>query len=418
MHRVAARSSWSRSSCARPHRFRRSSRRWPPRPVAAGRTSCAISSGAVSRALPCRGDRGGGHRAAALAMRLAALLVPDADRAFTENGNRIGDITVGGTVTLVVLGLLFGAIAGHPAGSSRWPSHSCRAPRRPSGRRDRARASRRCAARARYDVPDRAGQPRLRRSWARRPAAVGVLVMLVAAFGPGLVIPDAWLDRRRCLDRWAQDRRTIGIYTTLPPIGLPVRLLIERSASSRPAHPSSPLGRGRRAGAGQHRVMFDDGPVAGGRESGAAAAAAKYAEPRLSRTSASKPSGSTSSNGRASVRPALFTRMSRPPRAPIARATRSVAAPGTARSAARLTARPASGRCPPRSPRHRGRGLVMGARAPWSASRRIARPCRPRTGHERAAAMRVGVVGTGHGGAPQSRRRPASRPRAGGRSRA
>ena len=46
-------------------------------------------------------------------MRLAALLVPDSVGAFTENGNRIGDITVGGTLALIVfIGLFFGAVAG------------------------------------------------------------------------------------------------------------------------------------------------------------------------------------------------------------------------------------------------------------------------------------------------------------------
>ncbi|MEO6207739.1 MAG: hypothetical protein ABIP77_07275, partial [Candidatus Limnocylindrales bacterium] len=48
-----------------------------------------------------------------LVMRLATLLVPSADGAFTENGNRIGDITLGGTLGIVIgLGLLFGAVSG------------------------------------------------------------------------------------------------------------------------------------------------------------------------------------------------------------------------------------------------------------------------------------------------------------------
>ena len=39
-----------------------------------------------------------------LMMRLAAILHPDAVGALTENGNRIGDITMGGTLFLVLFG--------------------------------------------------------------------------------------------------------------------------------------------------------------------------------------------------------------------------------------------------------------------------------------------------------------------------
>jgi len=44
------------------------------------------------------------------AMRLIALLIPDSAGAFTENGNRIGDITLGGTFALVLFGGLFAGI--------------------------------------------------------------------------------------------------------------------------------------------------------------------------------------------------------------------------------------------------------------------------------------------------------------------
>jgi MFS family permease len=48
-----------------------------------------------------------------LVMRLAALLVPAAEGAFTENGNRVGDITIGGTAALIVfIGLFVGVIIG------------------------------------------------------------------------------------------------------------------------------------------------------------------------------------------------------------------------------------------------------------------------------------------------------------------
>lgn len=45
-------------------------------------------------------------------MRVAAILHPDAVGALTENGNRIGDITMGGTLFLVLFGLIFCAMAG------------------------------------------------------------------------------------------------------------------------------------------------------------------------------------------------------------------------------------------------------------------------------------------------------------------
>src|SRR4029079_5591713 len=47
-----------------------------------------------------------------VAMRLAALIVPSATGAFTENGNRIGEITLAGTVALLLVGLAAGVIGG------------------------------------------------------------------------------------------------------------------------------------------------------------------------------------------------------------------------------------------------------------------------------------------------------------------
>lgn len=47
-----------------------------------------------------------------IVMRAAALLVPDAAGRFTENGNRVGDITLSGTLGLVIGGGLFFGLAG------------------------------------------------------------------------------------------------------------------------------------------------------------------------------------------------------------------------------------------------------------------------------------------------------------------
>jgi hypothetical protein len=46
-----------------------------------------------------------------IAMRVAALLVPAASGQFTENGNRIGEITVGGSLALIVFVGLLAAVA-------------------------------------------------------------------------------------------------------------------------------------------------------------------------------------------------------------------------------------------------------------------------------------------------------------------
>jgi hypothetical protein len=47
-----------------------------------------------------------------IVMRAAALLVPDAAGRLTENGNRIGEITLPGTLALVIFGGLFFGLAG------------------------------------------------------------------------------------------------------------------------------------------------------------------------------------------------------------------------------------------------------------------------------------------------------------------
>jgi hypothetical protein len=47
-----------------------------------------------------------------LVMRLVAILHPDSVGALTENGNRIGDITLGGIAFLLLFGLIFGVLAG------------------------------------------------------------------------------------------------------------------------------------------------------------------------------------------------------------------------------------------------------------------------------------------------------------------
>jgi hypothetical protein len=68
-----------------------------------------IARGGISGALVGIVVGGPGAR---VVMRAVAILHPDAVGALTENGNRIGDITMGGTLFLVLLGLILCALAG------------------------------------------------------------------------------------------------------------------------------------------------------------------------------------------------------------------------------------------------------------------------------------------------------------------
>ena len=68
-----------------------------------------IARGGISGAIVGIAVGGLGGR---FVMRVVAILHPDAVGALTENGNRIGDMTVGGTLFLVLFGLIFCSLAG------------------------------------------------------------------------------------------------------------------------------------------------------------------------------------------------------------------------------------------------------------------------------------------------------------------
>lgn len=152
-----------------------------------------------------------------LVMRLAALLVPSAEGAFTENGNRIGDITLGGSLGIVIaIGLLFGAVAG-----SLWVVI------RPWLPRSRLAAAiltipaaialgTRGLVEARNDDFEVLGHD---------PLVVASLVALVAAFGPALVVVDAWLDRR-LPHPGPTDRRAINGFAIVTFLGLILTTLL------------------------------------------------------------------------------------------------------------------------------------------------------------------------------------------------
>ena len=146
-----------------------------------------------------------------LVMRLAALLVPSADGAFTENGNRIGDITLGGSLGIIVfIGLFFGAVAGSLwVIIRRWL---------PSSRTARLVVT--------IPIAVALGTPGLIEARNRDfdilqhdPLVVASLVVLVALFGPALVLVDAWLDRR-LPQPTPDDGKVINGFGTVAFIGL------------------------------------------------------------------------------------------------------------------------------------------------------------------------------------------------------
>jgi hypothetical protein len=121
-------------------------------------------------------------------MRLAALLVPASVGAHTENGNVIGDITLGGTFAL----LMFGGVAMGIVAGSLWVMLAPWLPTRAVPR----------AAIAAVIIGAIATPGLVSASnidfivLQRNPLVVASLIGLVALFGPALVVAERWLDRR------------------------------------------------------------------------------------------------------------------------------------------------------------------------------------------------------------------------------
>jgi len=143
-----------------------------------------IARGGISGAVVGIAVGGLGGR---LLMRLAAVLHADAVGAFTENGNRIGDITLGGTLFLVVFGLIFGVFAG-----AVWVVVS---PWIPGRSRTRALLT--------AGVAIAIGTPLLIIGrnpdfviLDHDPRVVALLVALVGLIGLSIALLDGWLDRR------------------------------------------------------------------------------------------------------------------------------------------------------------------------------------------------------------------------------
>jgi hypothetical protein len=142
-------------------------------------------------------------------MRAAALLVPEAGGRLTDNGNRIGEITVPGTIGLVMVGALFFGLLG----ATIWVVVS---PWIPGGGRTRAVLA----------MPVAVSLTGIALVQARNPdfvvlrhdaTTVGLLLALVALAGLTIAGFDAWLDRR--LPGAGVSGRSDGVYLALTVAG-------------------------------------------------------------------------------------------------------------------------------------------------------------------------------------------------------
>jgi len=151
-----------------------------------------------------------------LVMRLAALLVPGSTGAFTENGNRIGDITAGGTFALILfIGLFFGAVAG-----SLWVTLR---PWLPAAAGLRALVSIPIAvALGTRGLIDGANRDFIVLEGSV--LVVASLVALVALFGPTIVLAERWLDAR-LPHAGTDDRQAIAAYGVVTMLGLILTML-------------------------------------------------------------------------------------------------------------------------------------------------------------------------------------------------
>lgn len=144
-----------------------------------------------------------------IVMRLAALLVPAATGLPTENGNRIGEITLGGSVAVVIIGLAVGLIGG-----TIWVVVS---PWIPGVGVRRAILTMPIAVALVGSSLIEGSNPDF---FLLRHDAVVVtlLVVLVAAVGFAIAIIDGWLDRR--LPHPGPDWRGVaGIYAAVAFVG-------------------------------------------------------------------------------------------------------------------------------------------------------------------------------------------------------
>jgi hypothetical protein len=151
-----------------------------------------------------------------IVMRLAALLVPLSAGAHTENGNVIGEITLGGTLALGVFGLVVGLVA-----ATIWVAVAPWIPGR--GVRRAAVAIPVAVALGGSGLID--GDNRDFSILDHDPAVVGILVLLVALIGFMFPLVDDAIDRwLPAATGWAKT-----LYTVAASIGVGFALLVATS---------------------------------------------------------------------------------------------------------------------------------------------------------------------------------------------
>ncbi|HEY3334807.1 MAG TPA: hypothetical protein VGK16_06160 [Candidatus Limnocylindrales bacterium] len=123
-----------------------------------------------------------------VAMRAAALLVPEATGRFTENGNQIGAITLAGTLALVVfMGLFAGAASGIVWVTVR--------PWIPGDARVRAVLAMPIAVALGTFAIIRGSNPDFA-ILGHDPVIIAILIAVIALTGLAVAVLDGWLDRR------------------------------------------------------------------------------------------------------------------------------------------------------------------------------------------------------------------------------
>jgi hypothetical protein len=145
-----------------------------------------------------------------VAMRLIALIVPESAGRFTENGNRIGDITLGGTFALVLFGGLFAGVFL----ATIWIVVSPWLPRS-LGLRVLAAIPLAIGLGA-FGVIEGSNPDFIVLGF--EPGVIVVLLALVGAVGASMALVDAWLDRRLPRPRSSMGQAS-GAYIAISAIG-------------------------------------------------------------------------------------------------------------------------------------------------------------------------------------------------------
>jgi hypothetical protein len=144
-----------------------------------------------------------------LAMRLAAIAVPESTGSFTENGNRIGAITVAGSLGIILFGGLFVGLVG----AVLWVTVRPWIPGRTAVRAVLAMP----VAVALGSFVLIQGENVDFEILGRQPVILGILVGLVMLAGASIVLVDAWLDRHL---PQADRRVPAAVYAVVTLIGL------------------------------------------------------------------------------------------------------------------------------------------------------------------------------------------------------